>query len=41
MKKVLISLSIIAIVAILISIGVFGYSKFKEIQLQQKTYKHN
>ncbi|HHD0803744.1 TPA: hypothetical protein ACN103_001882 [Staphylococcus aureus] len=36
MKKLLISLSILAVVVVLLAAGLFGYSKYKEVQLKQE-----
>ncbi|WP_182683117.1 hypothetical protein [Staphylococcus saprophyticus] len=36
MKKLLTSLSILAVVVVLLAAGLFGYSKYKEVQLKQE-----
>ncbi|WP_262856814.1 hypothetical protein [Staphylococcus marylandisciuri] len=35
MKKLLITITIIAILGILVSVGFFGYSKFQEVELEK------
>ncbi|MGI2236443.1 MULTISPECIES: hypothetical protein [Staphylococcus] len=36
MKKLLIALSILAVVVVLLAAGVFGYSKYKEVEMKQQ-----
>ncbi|BDE75776.1 hypothetical protein UFVDC4_00198 [Staphylococcus phage vB_SauM-UFV_DC4] len=36
MKKLLVSLSILAVIVVLVAAGVFGYSKYKEVEMKQQ-----
>lgn len=36
MKKLLVSLSILAVIVVLAAAGVFGYSKYKEVEMKQQ-----
>lgn len=36
MKKLLVALSILAVIVVLVAAGVFGYSKYKEVEMKQQ-----